>query len=155
MRGTAKRLIEAQAFAVPDGGDPLYDYRFRRLVPRAAWDALPEDVRHRFSKRLTGVAVTTYSGEIVWTRLSAAGWLLAQFCRPIGAPLPLASSGPASAAVAVSEDRASGGQCWSRLYGRPSGHPPVLHRANSFAGPTGLGEHLGGGFGLVGAIRSA
>src|SRR3546814_2200551 len=96
MRGTAKRLIEAQAPAVPDGGDPLCDYRFRRLVPRAAWDALPEDVRHRFSKSLTGAAVTTYSGEIVWTRLSAAGWPLAQFCRPIGAPLPLASSGPAS-----------------------------------------------------------
>ena len=95
MRGTAKRLIEAQAFAVPDGGDPLYDYRFRRLVPRAAWDALPEDVRHRFSKRLTGVAVTTYSGEIVWTRLSAAGWLLAQFCRPIGRQ-NCASSQPAA-----------------------------------------------------------
>lgn len=154
MRGTAKRLIEAQAFAVPDGGDPLYDYRFRRLVPRAAWDALPEDVRHRFSKRLTGVAVTTYSGEIVWTRLSAAGWLLAQFCRPIGAPLPLASSGPASAAVAVSEDRASGGQCWSRLYGRAGGHPQVIHSAKSFAGPTGIVEHIGGGFGMALTVRA-
>src|SRR3546814_18440296 len=112
MRGTAKRLIEAQAPAVPDGGDPLCDYRFRRLVPRAAWDALPEDVRHRFSKSLTGAAVTTYSGAIVWTRLSAAGWLLAQFCRTIGAPLPLASSGTASAAVAGRAERAAGREDW-------------------------------------------
>src|SRR3546814_1289146 len=87
MRGTAKRLIETQAPAVPDGGDALYDYRFRRLAPRAAWDALPQDVRRRFSKRLTGSTVATYHGEIVWTRLSRAGWLLAQLCRPIGAPL--------------------------------------------------------------------
>src|SRR3546814_9818877 len=68
MRGTAKRLIETQAPAVPDGGDALYDYRFRRLAPRAAWDALPQDVRRRFSKRLTGSTVATYHGEIVWTR---------------------------------------------------------------------------------------
>src|SRR3546814_17664249 len=114
MRGTAKRLIEAQAPAVPDGGDPLCDYRFRRLVPRAAWDALPEAVRHRFSKSLTGAAVTTYSGEIVWTRLPAAGCLLAQFCRPIRPPRPLASRGPASAAVAVSADRARGAPGRSR-----------------------------------------
>ncbi len=126
---------------------PATDDRFRRLVPRAAWDALPEDVRRRFSKRLTGQAAATYSGEIVWTRLSTAGWLLAQICRLIGAPLPLAASGPAPAAVAVSEDRQSGGQCWTRLYGRERGHPQVIHSAKSFSGATGLEEHIGGGFG--------
>ena len=154
MRGTAKRPVEAQAPAMRDEDDALYDYRFRRLVPRAAWDALPEDIRRRFSKRLTGAAAATYSGEIVWTRLSAAGWLLAQFCRAIGAPLPLAPSGPAPAAVAVSEDRASGGQCWSRLYGRASGHPQVIHSAKSFTGPTGLEEHIGGGFGMALTVRA-
>src|SRR3546814_1146444 len=132
MRGTAKRLIETQAPAVPDGGDALYDYRFRRLAPRAAWDALPQDVRRRFSKRLTGSTVATYHGEIVWTRLSRAGWLLAPLCRPIGAPLPLAPSGPAPAAVAVSEDRTSGGQCRSRLYDRASRRPQVIHSTKSF-----------------------
>ncbi|HET6523869.1 DUF4166 domain-containing protein [Sphingopyxis sp.] len=152
MRGTAKRPVEAPA--VRDENDALYDYRFRRLVPRAAWDALPEDVRRRFSKRLTGAAAATYSGEIVWTRLSRAGWLLAQLCRPIGAPLPLAPSGPAPAAVAVSEDRGNGGQCWSRLYGRASGHPQVIHSAKSFAGPTGLEEHIGGGFGMALTVRA-
>jgi hypothetical protein len=130
------------------------DDRFRRLVPRAAWDALPADVQRRFSKRLTGMASATYRGEIVWTRLSRAGWLLAQLCRLIGAPLPLAASGPAPAAVAVSEDRQSGGQCWTRLYGRARGHPQVIHSAKSFSGATGLEEHIGGGFGMALTVRA-
>ena len=139
----------------PYPGDmALTDDRFRRLVPHAAWDALPEDVRRRFSKRLTGQATATYSGEIVWTRLSGAGWLLAQMCRLIGAPLPLAASGPAPAAVAVSEDRLSSGQCWTRLYGRPRGHPQVIHSAKSFSGATGLEEHIGGGFGMALTVRA-
>jgi len=150
MRGHMQREPIGAAPAPSMGGDDaLYDYRFRHLVPRAAWDALPADVRRRFSKRLSGQAVATYSGEIVWTRLSRAGWLLAQLCRLIGAPLPTGASGPAPAAVAVSEDRASGGQCWTRLYGRRRGHPQVIHSAKSFAGPTGLEEHIGGGFGMA------
>ncbi|MBJ7439774.1 MAG: DUF4166 domain-containing protein [Sphingopyxis sp.] len=139
----------------PEPGDrALTDDRFCRLVARAAWDALPEDVRRRFSKRLTGQATATYSGEIVWTRLSGAGWLLAQACRLIGSPLPLAASGPAPAAVAVSEERLSGGQCWSRLYGRARGHPQVIHSAKSFSGATGLEEHIGGGFGMALTVRA-
>lgn len=137
-----------------DGDDALYDYRFRRLVAPAAWNALPEDIRRRFSKRLSDQRIMTYAGEIVWTRLSRAGWLLAQLCRLIGAPLPTDASGPAPAAVAVSEDRASGGQCWTRLYGRAKGHPQVIHSAKSFAGPTGLEEHIGGGFGMALRVRA-
>jgi len=148
-----ERIETAPAPSVRDD-DALYDYRFRRLVPRADWDALPGDVRRRFSKRLTGQAVAAYSGEIVWTRLSGAGWLLAQVCRLIGAPLPLAASGPAPAAVAVSEDRRSGGQYWTRLYGRKAGHPQVIHSAKSFAGPTGLEEHIGRGFGMALTVRA-
>ena len=139
----------------PYPGDmALTDDRFRRLVPHAAWDALPEDVRRRFSKRLTGQATATYSGEIVWTRLSGAGWLLAQMCRLIGAPLPLAASGPAPAAVAVSEDGLRRGNRGPRLYGRPRGHPQVIHSAKSFSGATGLEEHIGGGFGMALTVRA-
>lgn len=152
--GMQRKPVEAVPALSACGDDALYDYRFRRLVTGAAWDALPADVRHRFSKRLTGRAVAAYSGEIVWTRLSVAGWLLAQFCRLIGAPLPTESSGSAPAAVAVSEDRASGGQCWTRLYGRSRGYPQVIHSAKSFAGPTGLEEHIGGGFGMALTVRA-
>lgn len=154
MQGAAKRMTGTQGTPARESDDAVTDYRFRRLVPRAAWDALPEDVRLRFSKRLSGTAVATYRGEIVWTRLSRAGWLLAQLCRVIGAPLPTRGSGPAPAAVAVSEDRKSGGQCWTRLYGQPRGHPQVIHSAKSFAGPTGLEEHIGGGFGMALTVRA-
>jgi hypothetical protein len=154
MRRKSKRQVPAFAMAVRDADDAFTDNRFRRLVPIATWDALPDDVRRRFSKRLSGTAVATYSGEIVWTRLSRAGWLLAQLCRLIGAPLPTSAGGPAPAAVMVSEDRASGGQCWTRLYGRVRGSPQVIHSAKSFAGPTGLEEHIGGGFGMALMVRA-
>lgn len=149
MRSERKRPVEAPAPVTGKKDEAGHDDRFRRLVPVTDWDALPADVRCRFSRHLAGQAVAIYSGEIVWTRLSRTGWLLAQICRLIGAPLPVNSSGPAPAAVAVSEDRASGGQCWTRLYGRARGHPQVIHSAKSFAGPTGLEEHIGGGFGMA------
>ncbi len=152
--GTQREPFETASSPSACGSDPLYDHRFRNLVPRAAWDALPEDVRRRFSKRLSGSTVASYSGEIVWTRLSRAGWLLAQICRAIGAPLPTSASGPAPAAVAVSEDRRSGGQCWTRLYGRARGYPQVIHSMKSFSGPTGLEEHIGGGFGMALTARA-
>lgn len=137
-----------------DLDDALYDYRFRRLVSVRDWDALPDDVRRRFSKRLSSQRVAIYSGAIVWTRLSRAGWLLAQLCRLIGAPLPLNASGPAPAAVAVSEEKASGGQVWTRIYGRARRYPQVIHSAKRFAGMTGLEEHIGGGFGMALTVRA-
>lgn len=150
MAGMA-RPIEPPAPGLPQEGasDALHDDRFRRLLDRDAWDRLPADVRRRFTKRLVGQTIALYSGEIVWTRLSAAGWLLALLCRLIGAPLPTAASGPAPAAVVVSEDRASGGQRWTRLYGRRRGNPQLIHSAKNFVGPTGLEEHIGGGFGMA------
>lgn len=154
MQGERQWQSEAPVRPGEEGDDALYDYRFRRLVPARDWDALPDDVRRRFSKRLSGRHVAAYSGEIVWTRLSRAGWLLAQLCRLIGAPLPIESSGPAPAAVAVSEDRTSGGQIWTRIYGRARDFPQVIHSAKRFAGTTGLEEHIGGGFGMALTVRA-
>ena len=128
---------------------PLLDLRFRRLMGREAWDALPQAVRQRFSKRLSGDAVALYRGRVVRTDFSALGWLLAQILRIIGAPLPVSRDTDVPAVVSVSEDHRSGGQVWSRLYGRRNGFPQVIHSAKRFAGATGIEEYVGHGVGMA------
>ena len=97
----------------------------------------------------SGSAVALYRGSVIETRLSALGWLLAQALRPIGAPLPLAADRDVPAVVSVSEDRASGGQTWTRIYGRHRRFPQVIHSAKRFAGSTGLEEYVGRGIGMA------
>jgi hypothetical protein len=128
---------------------PLIDLRFRALIGKEAWDALPEAVQKRFSKRLSGQAVALYRGRVVRTEFSKAGWLFAQALRPIGAPLPISRDTDVPAVVSVSEDGANGGQVWSRLYGRRRGFPQVIHSAKRFCGPTGLEEYVGLGIGMA------
>lgn len=128
---------------------PLVDIRFRKLIGREAWNGLPAAVQQRFSKRLGGEAVALYRGRVVRTEFSKAGWLFAQVLRLIGAPLPICRDTDVPAVVTVSEDRASGGQVWSRLYGRRIGFPQVIHSAKRFAGPTGLEEYIGRGIGMA------
>ena len=128
---------------------PLGDLRFRTLLGADRWAMLPAAVRARFSKRLTGSRVVTYVGEVVECRHSRLGWLLAQALRPLGAPLPLSGDTFVPAVVSVTEDAAGGGQNWTRLYGRRTRFPQVVHSAKRFAGPTGLEEHLGLGLGVA------
>ncbi len=135
--------------AVADTGAGLVDLRFRTLLGTAAWSRLPAAVRARFSKRLGPGAAVTYAGEIVESRKSRIGRLLAQICRPIGAPLPLGDDIAVPAVVTVTEDARGGGQFWTRMYGRVRGFPQVIHSAKRFAGPTGLEEYLGCGFGIA------
>jgi hypothetical protein len=138
------KIVEREPCAAP-----LLDLRFRRLIGREAWDALPEAVRKRFAKRLSGDAVALYRGRVVRSEFSPLGWLFAQALRLIGAPLPTAKDTGVPAVVSVSEDGASGGQLWSRLYGRRRGFPQVIHSAKRFAGPTGLEEYVGRGIGMA------
>src|SRR5688572_1178188 len=71
-------------------GDPgVVDLRFRSLVGEDGWMRLPAAVQRRFSKRLAPGAVLLYAGEVLETRLSPAGRVLAFLARVIGAPLPL------------------------------------------------------------------
>lgn len=127
---------------------PLADLRFRQLLGTPAWDRLPEAVRRRFGKRLGPGQSASYAGQVLECRMSLTGWLLAQVCRLIGAPLPLDRGGDVAAVVSVTED-GGGGQVWTRLYARPQGFPQVIHSAKRFAGPTGLEEYLGLGFGIA------
>ncbi len=130
---------------------PLADPRFRRLLG-AGWSALPAAVRQRFGKRLGPGQSANYAGEVVLCRMSLAGWLLAHAARLIGAPLPLDRGGGVAAVVSVTEDGASGGQVWTRVYARRRGFPQVIHSAKRFAGATGLEEYLGGGVAIALAV---
>ena len=121
------------------------DGRFRCLLDEAAWTSLPEATRKRFSRHLSHGRTVTYTGEIIEMRMGAAGWLLAQAARLIGAPLPTSQDVMVSTAVAVTEDEPTQGQFWTRIYGRHRGFPQVIQSSKRFAGPTGLEEHLGHG----------
>lgn len=125
------------------------DLRFRALLGEEAWMGLPAPVRARFGKHLGGCRTAFYAGEIVECRRSALGRALANILRVIGAPLPLGDDANVPAAVSVTEDPASGGQLWTRIYGRRRGFPQVIHSAKRFCGPTGLEEHIGCGFGVA------
>jgi hypothetical protein len=133
------------------GAPPLRlgDLRFRALLGEAEWAVLPQAIRRRFSKRLAGGETAVYVGTISETRFSRLGWLLAQLLRLIGGPLPTARDADIAAVVTVTEERATGGQVWTRLYARKHGFPQVIHSAKRFSGRTGLEEHVGYGIGMA------
>lgn len=128
---------------------PLGDLRFRRLIGEDGWERLPPAVRGRFGHRVAGCRTILYSGEVVDCRMSRAGMCLAQAARLIGSPLPLSRACGVPAAVSVTEDPASGGQHWLRIYGRQRGFPQVICSCRACAGATGLEEYLGRGFGIA------
>jgi hypothetical protein len=129
--------------------DTLGDLRFRALLSDTDWHALPLSIRQRFSKRLAGGATIVYVGHVIETRMNAAGWLLAQAARLIGGPLPLSRDTNTPSVVTVTEDVATHGQHWTRLYARRRGFPQIVHSSKRFAGPTGLEEYVGCGVGMA------
>jgi hypothetical protein len=133
----------------PRPSPDLGDVRFRTLVGEAGWAQLPAAVRARFSRRLGGGATIVYAGEIVEATLSRCGRLIANLARLIGGPLPLSTDTGTAAAVSVAGDEASGGQFWTRIYGRRRGFPQVISSVKRFAGPTGLEEYIGRGIGIA------
>lgn len=150
MQRLAREPRDRHAVSLPVGdSEALIDLRFQQLLGSQDWASLPEAVRQRFGKRLGVGASANYAGQVLSCRMSFCGWFLAQACRLIGAPLPLEREGGVAAIVSVTEDGASGGQVWTRVYARKCGFPQVIHSAKRFAGPTGLEEYFGGGFGIA------
>ena len=151
-------VTEAEAKVIPfrprrpAAADPG-DLRFRTLVGEEGWTQLPAAVRARFGRHVGEGRSIVYSGEVIECRMSRCGRLLAQLLRPIGAPLPLSRDLFVPATVSVTEDPASGGQFWMRIYGRRSAFPQVIHSIKRFSGPTGLEEYIGCGIGI--ALRVA
>jgi hypothetical protein len=125
------------------------DLRFRELLSAEEWVALPYPVRRRFSERVADGKTVLYVGEVVECRLSVAGWLFAQAARLCGGPLPQFHETHVPAVVTVTEDAASKGQIWTRMYTRRNGFPQVIHSSKQFSGPTGLEEYVGCGVGMA------
>lgn len=143
------QLREAHASPSNSERSEIGDLRFRNLLPRDDWAALPAAIRHRFSKRVAGGATVLYAGEVVATEMTFAGWIAAQLARLVGSPLPRWRDAHVPAVVAVTEDMRSGGQIWTRVYTRKTGFPQVIHSAKRFAGTTGLEEHVSRGVGMA------
>ena len=147
--GIAETSRRPGAEGAPKAAGDLLDLRFRALIPERDWASLPPAVRRRFGKRLARGTSAVYVGQVVASRCSALGWLVAQAARLIGGPLPLEHGLGRASVVTVAEDPDGGGQVWTRLYARASGFPQVIHSAKRFAGPTGLEEHVGAGIGMT------
>jgi hypothetical protein len=132
----------------PIGRSEIGDLRFRELMHPDDWASLPAAIRRRFSKRLAGGESVVFAGEVLETRMSRAGWWLAQFARVVGGPLPVKRNRHVASVVTVTEDRAADGQIWTRMYASRRGFPQVIHSSKRFSGPTGLEEYLGYGLGM-------
>jgi hypothetical protein len=144
--------IEASVLEAPPGrprDDDGGDTRFRALMRAEDWMSLPLAIRRRFSKRLANGATVLYAGEVLETTMSRMGWLWAQALRLIGGPLPLTRNRHVPAVVVVTEDHASRGQIWTRLYGRAGRFAQVVQSSKRFGGPTGLEEYVGYGIGMT------
>jgi len=127
----------------------IQDARFRNLLDSREWSKLPWPIQRRFTHALADGESSVFLGEVAETRLSLFGRLISRVLLLFGAPLPLQPTHRTSAAVIVTEDHASGGQLWTRIYGRIGRFPQVIHSAKCFSGPTGLEERVGGGLGMA------
>ncbi len=145
---------EVRNVVLPEGDGTLGDLRFRALMPDHEWASLPLPIRRRFTKRLAGGKTVVYTGEILECRMSRAGWWLAQLARLVGGPLPTSADVNVPSVVTVTEDMATGGQIWTRLYARRNGFPQIIHSSKRFAGATGVEEYLGYGFGMALTIHA-
>jgi hypothetical protein len=125
------------------------DFRFRALMSEDDWARLPPATRRRFSKRLAGGESAVYVGEVEEVSFSRIGWWLAQIARLVGGPLPTSRDTGVPGIVTVTEDVATGGQIWTRIYARRNGFPQVVHSSKRFEGSTGLEEYLGFGIGMA------
>ncbi len=151
MRRVPARPVSSHAPAPQIDVQEIGDLRFRALLPADEWDKLPAAIRKRFSKRLAGGDTAVYAGVIDSMKSSRLGRALAQVFRVIGAPLPLHMDIGVASVVTVTEDTATGGQVWTRLYAHSSGFPQIIQSSKRFSGPTGLEEYIG--FGISMALK--
>lgn len=121
---------------------------FRSLVDEAGWQRLPCAVQARFERELAPGDSAAFVGVVASTRMSLYGRFWAQFARLFGAPLPLKCLERTAAAVIVTQDESVNTQVWTRIYHDSGLLPQVICSTKRFAGPTGLEECVGAGFGM-------
>lgn len=127
---------------------PPVDLRLARKAGKH-WTTLPDSVRARFLKYVGPEDSVIYRGHVETSRRNWAGAVLTQLLRCIGAPLPLDTNADNEpAVVTITRHHDSGGQIWTRQYGRKNGLPQIIHSVKAFAGPTGLEERIGAGFAM-------
>lgn len=148
---TQEQQLEPQVRANDDWQQTssVVDTRFRKILGAQAWRTLPPEVQKRFSTHSVPGDMKLYRGEVLQTRMTFVGRMLANVVRVIGAPLPLKNGATGPSVVSVVEDPKIGGQAWSRSYAFDGHFPQVVHSAKRFQGPTGLEEYVGKGVGVT------
>lgn len=152
--GPANNALRVLEEISPKPREALGDLRFRTLLCDDDWSSLPAAIRARFSKRMGPGDMTVYAGQVTEMRLSFAGQALVRLAKLIGGPFPTTTYVGAASVVTVTEHAASGGQTWTRLYACRKARPQIIHSTKTFAGPTGLEEHVGGGIGMALDVRA-
>ncbi|EFL88711.1 DUF4166 domain-containing protein [Ahrensia sp. R2A130] len=153
MKPAARIHPDAAPHHIARNDNSLIDLRFRALLAKDEWDALPTGTRRRFAKRVSDGRAVVYVGRLTKMHLSRAGRWLAHGLRIIGAPLPINEDVNVPSVVAVTEDVANGGQVWTRVYANNKRFPQVIHSAKRFSGPTGLEEYVGCGVAMALNVR--
>jgi hypothetical protein len=121
---------------------------FARLVGARGWRRLPAAIRRRFGHHPGNDAGARYVGTMHEVECSAAGFLLAQFCRLLGTPLAPWRGSDIPVTIALQPDPASGGMVWERLYRYPGRAPIRVRSVKQLSPDGGLLECVGGGFGM-------
>jgi len=89
-------------------------------------------------KRLADGRTAIYVARSSRSALAGLGWWLAQIARLIGGPLPISTDTHVPSIVTVTEDAATSGQVWTRIYAPRNGFPRSFTPRTRFAGQTGL-----------------
>ena len=137
----------------PSGTEPvvrpglLPDPSFRAILGDVSWRRLPEAVRRRFAWKPAPGSDIVYAGSMREVRATRIGWLWAQLCRLVGAPIARWRGTDVPVTVRLSLDRDGHGIVWERLYHFP-GRALVRCVSVRKSVDGGLVEALGSGLGM-------
>ena len=95
------------------------DQSYRDALGEEAWLRLRPEIRQRFCVKPANGEEIRYAGVMHRADLSWAGWLFAQVCRLLGAPLMPFRGQEIPMKIVLAPDDLSGGVSWERTYELP------------------------------------